>query len=79
MCYEIITTIRLVTLCPHKSYNNFTDYISYAIYYIFWLIYFIIGDLYLLIPLTYFMPTHPLSSGNHPFFLCIFGLVFVFF
>ena len=34
MHYEMMTTISLVTICPHRKYYNAIDHIPYAVYYI---------------------------------------------
>ena len=55
-----------------KSNFSIIDHIPCAVYYSL-MIYFITGNLYLLIPFTYFTQLpNPFACGNHSFFLCIY-------
>ena len=60
--YEIITTISLTTICPHRIIIILMT-IFFMLYIMpRWLISFKTGDLYLIIPFSYFPPMTPLST-----------------
>ena len=68
-----------------SPYKVIIDHITYAVFISLWFIYYITGDLYLLIPFTYFaQPSTTLYLaffffGGHPFVFCIYESVFALF